>query len=111
MYGKTKKLLKTTSFSCFSALPLLTGFENQRKPLTFASLMEITYLTIKDAAKILGVAPLTLRNWDKRGILSAYRNPINNYRVYRRDQIDLFLRRIENSKNRQSGRKIDISLI
>ncbi|OGZ95557.1 MAG: hypothetical protein A2847_01205 [Candidatus Sungbacteria bacterium RIFCSPHIGHO2_01_FULL_50_25] len=73
--------------------------------------MQISYLTIKDAAKILGVAPLTLRNWDKRGILSAYRNPINNYRVYRKDQIELFLRRIENSKNKRNGRRIDISLV
>lgn len=73
--------------------------------------MNITYLSIKDAAKILGVAPLTLRNWDKKGTLSAYRNPVNNYRVYRKDQIELFLRRIENSKNRRNGRKIDISLV
>jgi len=73
--------------------------------------MEITYLTIKEAAEILGVAPLTLRNWDKRGILSAYRNPVNNYRVYRKDQIDLFMRRIENSKNKRNGRRIDISLV
>ncbi len=73
--------------------------------------MEITYLTIKEAADILGVAPLTLRNWDKKGTLSAYRNPVNNYRVYRKDQIELFLRRIENSKNKRNGRRIDISLV
>ncbi|OHA00372.1 MAG: hypothetical protein A3C07_03470 [Candidatus Sungbacteria bacterium RIFCSPHIGHO2_02_FULL_47_11] len=73
--------------------------------------MEIKYLSIKDAAKILGVVPLTLRNWDKRGVLTAYRNPINNYRVYRFDQIDLVLRKIENSKNKKNGRKIDIALI
>lgn len=72
--------------------------------------MEIKYLAIKDAAKILGVTPLTLRNWDKKGLLTAYRNPINNYRVYRMDQIELFLRRIENSKNKRSGRRIDISV-
>ena len=73
--------------------------------------MEKKYLPIKKAAKILGVTPLTLRNWDKRGILTAYRNPINNYRVYRLDQIELLMRKIENSKNRRDGRKIDISLV
>ncbi len=73
--------------------------------------MEQRYLTINDAAKILSVTPLTLRNWDKKGVLSAYRNPVNNYRVYRLDQIELFLRRIENSKNRRYGRKIDISMV
>lgn len=40
-------------------------------------------LGLKEVAKILGVTPLTLRNWDKKGRLVAYRNPINNYRVYR----------------------------
>ena len=73
--------------------------------------MDKKYLSIKEASKILGVTPLTLRNWDKRGILAAYRNPINNYRVYRHDQIELLFRKIENSKNRRGGRKIDISLV
>ncbi len=72
--------------------------------------MEIQYLNIKETARLLGVTPLTLRNWDKKGVLAAYRNPANNYRVYRRDQVEMFLRRIENSKNRRQGRKIDISV-
>jgi len=53
------------------------------------------YLTVKEVAKMLGVAPLTLRNWDKSGKLKAYRNPINNYRIYRPEEIELFLRKIE----------------
>ena len=72
--------------------------------------MDRKYISIKDAAQMLGVTPLTLRNWDKKGILTAYRNPINNYRVYRLDQIELFQRRIENSKNKRGGRRIDISI-
>ena len=73
--------------------------------------MERKYLSIKQAAKILGVTTLTLRNWDRRGMLTAYRNPMNNYRVYRFDQIEILLRRIENSKNHRGGRKIDISMV
>ncbi|OGZ45555.1 MAG: hypothetical protein A3C84_04080 [Candidatus Ryanbacteria bacterium RIFCSPHIGHO2_02_FULL_48_12] len=57
--------------------------------------MERRYLTIKEASKMLGVTPLTLRNWDKKGKLIAYRHPINNYRVYRLDQVELFLRAME----------------
>ena len=57
--------------------------------------MERKYLTVKEAATYLGVSALTLRNWDKQGKLAAYRNPINNYRVYRLDQLELFLRSIE----------------
>ncbi len=73
--------------------------------------MKTEYLTIKEVAKILKVSNLTLRNWDGKGILTAYRNPINNYRVYRADQVELFLRKIENSKNKRKGKKIDISLV
>ena len=72
--------------------------------------MQAKYISIKEAAGILGVTPLTLRNWDKKGMLTAYRNPINNYRVYRVDQVQMFLRRIENTKNKRYGRKIDISM-
>ncbi|MBI4059465.1 MerR family DNA-binding transcriptional regulator [Candidatus Giovannonibacteria bacterium] len=53
------------------------------------------FVTIKDAAKMLGVSPLTLRNWDKKKKLIAYRHPINNYRVYRMDEIENFLLKIE----------------
>ena len=73
--------------------------------------MEKQYLNIQEASQILGVTPLTLRNWDKKGMLSAYRNPVNNYRVYRMDQLEYFLRRVENSKNRRNGRKIDIAMV
>lgn len=72
--------------------------------------MEKKYITIQQASRLLGVTPLTLRNWDKKGNLTAYRNPINNYRVYRLDQIELFLRKMENSKNQTGLRKIDISI-
>lgn len=53
------------------------------------------YLTVKEVAKLLGVTPLTLRNWDKQGKLRALRNPINNYRIYKAEEIELFLRKIE----------------
>ena len=53
------------------------------------------YFTINEAAKLLGVTPLTLRNWDKKGKLKALWNPINNYRIYKYEEIELLLRRIE----------------
>lgn len=66
------------------------------------------YITIKKAAKLLHVTPLTLRNWDKKGILKAYRHPINNYRMYRLDQIETFLRKLEGSRARKNKKKIDL---
>jgi len=70
--------------------------------------MQKKYYTIKQAAKIIGVTPLTLRNWDKKGKLRAYRHPVNNYRVYKSDQLELFLRRMEISREKKKKRKMDI---
>ena len=64
--------------------------------------MERKYVTVKAAARHLGVSPLTLRNWDKLGKLVAFRHPINNYRVYRLDQLELFLRSIESPGPRKT---------
>jgi len=61
------------------------------------------YLTIYEVSKLLGVTPLTLRNWDKKGKLKACRNPINNYRVYKSNEIELLLRKIESRTNSLDG--------
>lgn len=53
------------------------------------------YLKVNEVAKLLSVTPLTLRNWDRSGRLKALRNPINNYRVYKINDVELFLRKIE----------------
>ena len=66
------------------------------------------YITIKKASKLLHVTPLTLRNWDKRGILKPYRHPVNNYRIYKLDQIEMILRKLDLSKAKQTRKKIDI---
>ncbi|MEK7596122.1 MAG: MerR family DNA-binding transcriptional regulator [Patescibacteria group bacterium] len=63
--------------------------------------MEKRFLTIKEAAKFLEVAPLTLRNWDKTGKLAARRHPINNYRVYTISELEDFLKRFNLKKRRQ----------
>jgi len=50
--------------------------------------MDNKYITIKHAAKILGVSELTLRNWDNSGKFPAGRHPISNYRVYKIEDIE-----------------------
>ncbi len=53
------------------------------------------YITIKQASNILDVSPLTLRNWDKNGKLKAHRHPMNNYRVYKIEDLETVIREIE----------------
>jgi len=48
------------------------------------------YLTKNEAAKLLGVCCNTLIQWDKRGILKAYRHPISNYRLYKVEDLEAF---------------------
>lgn len=55
-------------------------------------------ITIKEAAKILNISKLTLRNWDNEGKLKAYRHPINNYRIYRLDDIEQIIKTIESGE-------------
>ncbi len=50
------------------------------------------YLTVAQAAEVLGVSPSTLRNWDRTGKLKAARHPINDYRLYRREDLEGLLR-------------------
>jgi PAS domain S-box-containing protein len=49
-----------------------------------------SYLTIGQAAEMLGVSAWTLRNWDRSGRLKPDRHPSNGYRIYRQEQIQLF---------------------
>jgi len=67
------------------------------------------FLTVKEVSRLLGVTPLTIRNWDQRGKLSAYRNPVNNYRLYKIEDVENLLKRIEQSQNRPKKLLIDVS--
>lgn len=75
--------------------------------------MDEKYLTIKQAAVMIGVSTLTLRNWDKSGKFTASRHPINNYRVYRVDEVkmlleDIRLKRWTIKKPKNQGKKLQV---
>lgn len=53
------------------------------------------YLTIRVAAKFLGVAPNTLRNWEKEKKVMVYRNPQNKYRLYKQEDLEVLLQNIK----------------
>jgi len=46
------------------------------------------YLTISETAKLLNKSTKTLRRWDEEGKLSAVREPMSNYRVYRKSDVE-----------------------
>lgn len=60
--------------------------------------MEKKFILIKDAAAMLGVSALTLRNWDRDGKLAAYRHPISNYRMYKVEDIEKIIEQIESGE-------------
>lgn len=49
------------------------------------------YVKIAEAAKILGVSQGTLRNWAEAGKIPMHKNPVNGYRLFRRDELTRFL--------------------
>ena len=53
------------------------------------------FLNIGQVAEKVGVSKETLRRWDKSGKFSSKRHPINNYRIYTLDQIDMLIGEIE----------------
>ena len=60
--------------------------------------MEKKFINIKDAGAMLGVSKLTLRNWDRDGKLIAKRHPMNNYRVYLREDLDNIIQKMESGE-------------
>jgi excisionase family DNA binding protein len=45
------------------------------------------YLTLKQACELLQVHPNTLRNWDKKGVLTATRIGVRGVRRYKREDL------------------------
>ena len=68
--------------------------------------MGIKYLTVKEAAEMIGISLSTLRAWDKTGKLKAKRDKKNNYRSYRIPEIESFMKR-NNLKHPSRNQIID----
>jgi len=58
------------------------------------------YLTVKQAAKFLGVAVMTLHRWDAKGKLKALRHPINHYRLYKMSELKTLLTKVSKTKRK-----------
>ena len=54
------------------------------------------YLSLTEASALIGKSKETLRRWDREGKLNAVREPISNYRVYRKKEVqELFTNFLE----------------
>jgi excisionase family DNA binding protein len=60
------------------------------------------YLTVQQAASMLGVSSSTLRNWDRSGKLKAVRHPFNGYRLYLHTDLEKILQDVAQGVNRDA---------
>jgi excisionase family DNA binding protein len=67
------------------------------------------YVMVAEAAKILGVSQGTIRAWAEEGKIPMHKNPANGYRLFRRADLDEFLRIVAkpaqtgNTRNRKTS--------
>jgi len=55
------------------------------------------YLRVKEAAELLGVSPNTVRSWGEAGKIPEYRHPVNNYRLYKKAELERLLTQLKQS--------------
>lgn len=52
------------------------------------------YVKVKEASEVLGVSVMTLHRWDAKGKLKSFRHPINNYRLYKMNELEGLLEKV-----------------
>lgn len=57
------------------------------------------YVKVAEAAEILGVSQGTVRTWAEAGKIPMHKNPANGYRLFRRADLDKFLRTVSKPVN------------
>ena len=62
------------------------------------------YVRVKEAAAILGVSPNTIRAWGAAGKITEYRHPVNNYRLFKKAELERLMKKLACS-GRRTGRK------
>ncbi len=63
------------------------------------------YVRVKEAAEILGVSPNTIRAWEAEGKITEHRHPLNNYRLFKRTELEKVLRKVERSAKKTTKAK------
>ncbi len=60
------------------------------------------YVKTAEAAEILGIAQNTLRKWAEEGQIPVRRNPANGYRLFKRSDLEKFLKQLERADKPKS---------
>jgi excisionase family DNA binding protein len=63
------------------------------------------YLLVNETAERLQVAPNTVRAWAAAGKLREYRHPVNNYRLFRKADVEKLKLAIGRPKLSAAGRQ------
>lgn len=63
------------------------------------------FVTVTEAAQLLDVAPNTVRAWGAAGKITEYRHPANNYRLYKRKELEGLLNQVLRSAAIAHSRK------
>lgn len=90
MGGDCGRLERLVNFALWVLFPFDQG--------SFMSIRE-DFVHVRAAAKILGVAPNTVRAWGAAGKIPEYRHPMNGYRLYRREDLESVLQKLEQPRS------------
>ncbi len=52
------------------------------------------FVLVKEAAELLGVCPNTIRSWGDSGKRTEYRHPVNDYRMFKKKEIERLLKKM-----------------
>jgi excisionase family DNA binding protein len=63
------------------------------------------YVKVAEAAEILGVSQGTVRTWAEAGKIPMHKNPANGYRLFRRDELEGFLKSLAKPFHRPRNAK------
>ena len=66
------------------------------------------YLTVEEAARLMGVKPATLYAYVSRGILRSYRQGMKRQRLYRRAEVEHLVRMAPSARDETASRKLPV---
>ena len=64
------------------------------------------YLTVEEAAQLMGVKPATIYAYVSRGILQSYRQGMKRQRLYRRAEVEQLTRMAPSAGDAAGARKL-----